>query len=311
MGGKSFSIRITPAEPAASQKSLCKLRILPILHYKTDTNMSTSRYCTPCQFAFLILLVLMACGDQKADEVKEQSGEALSSIVAVANSLTDAERADGWQLLFNGQDLDGWKGLGRDDIPGEHWEIESGMIHKIKSDDVPVQADGQPLQGGDIMTNEVFGNYEFSFEWKISEAGNSGIKYNVSEEMSTSRPPAHAALGFEYQVLDDNAHPDAKNGPTRIAGALYDMIPPSEDRSIKKVGDWNQGRIVFNGNHGEHWLNGKKVVEYDLGTEEFEKLLAASKYAPIEGFADRRVGNIVLQDHQDDVWYRNLKIREL
>lgn len=268
-----------------------------------------------CPLCLLLILFALGCGDTKMDDAMDKAtdavGEMADDAVMAANALTDMQKKEGWNLLFNGDDLSGWKGLGRDDIPGEHWEAVDGMIHKIRSIDVPVQEDGQPLQGGDIMTADTYQNFEFSFEWKISEAGNSGIKYNVSEEMSTAFPPDYAALGFEYQILDDDKHPDAENGPTRIAGALYDMIPPAEDKPLKTVGEWNHGVIIFNGNHGEHWMNGTKVLEYDLGTEEFEKLLAASKYAPIEGFADRRTGHIVLQDHQDDVWYRNLRIRSL
>jgi hypothetical protein len=127
--------------------------------------------------------------------------------------------------------------------------------------------------------------------------------------MSTSRGPQHAALGFEYQVLDDDKHQDALN-PTHRAAALYDMIAP-QNKIIKAVGEFNKSQIVFNGNHGEHWLNGVKVVEFDLETAHFDSLLKASKYRDIPGFAEKRSGHIVLQDHTDAVWYRNIKIRKL
>jgi len=228
------------------------------------------------------------------------------------NTLSDREKAEGWRLLFDGTSLSGWRGIGRPDVPKAHWTIEDGAIKKIKSGDVPLQKDGQPLAGGDLMTVETFGDFELSFEWRISPAGNSGVKYNVSEELSRAIPPGTAALGFEYQVLDDDLHADAKNGPNRTAGALYDLIGPDPAaRKLRPVGAYNTARIVFIGNHGEHWLNGAKVLEYDLETPRFAGLVAKSKYRAIAGFAERRKGHIVLQDHTDAVWYRNIKIRNL
>ena len=253
-----------------------------------------------------LLLVSMACAPDN-----QESAEAASPEPQQPNTLTEAEVAAGWRLLFDGETFAGWRGMGRDAPPEGHWVIEDGTIRKVASGDVPTAADGQPLEGGDLMTIETFENFELSLEWKVSQAGNSGIKYNVSEEMSTAFPPRHAALGFEYQILDDQAHPDAQNGPNRTAAALYDMIPPSANKPLRPVGTFNHARLVFNGNHGEHWLNGEKVVEYDIGTARFDSLLAASKYQPIEGFADRRKGHLVLQDHSDDVWFRNIKIREI
>ncbi len=227
------------------------------------------------------------------------------------NQLSPVELEAGWRLLFDGTSFDGWRGLGRDEVPLEHWTIEAGAIRKVASADVPTAADGQPLEGGDIMTVETFDDFELMFEWKVAAGANSGIKYNVSEEMSTSAPPVHAALGFEYQILDDDGHPDAQNGPNRTAGALYDLIGPAPNKQLRPVGEFNEARLVFRGGHGEHWLNGAKVLEFDLETDAFAERLAASKYQPIEGFADQRAGHIVLQDHGDDVWFRSIKIRQL
>ena len=227
------------------------------------------------------------------------------------NTLTAQEQADGWQLLFDGKTFTGWRGLGRADVPEGHWSVEDGTLRKIASGQVPTAPDGQPMVGGDLMTEDTFENFELALEWRISPSGNSGVKYNVSEAMSTAFPPPNAALGFEYQILDDAGHPDALIGGNRTAGGLYDLIAPGPGKVLQPVGAFNQTRLVFNGTHGEHWLNGVKVVEYDLGTARFDSLLAASKYASIPGFADRRRGHIVLQDHTDDVWYRNIKIRTL
>lgn len=258
----------------------------------------------------LLTVGLMACGAQESQQVEDASSAAKEETTA-HNKLSQAEKEAGWSLLFDGENLSAnWIGLGRDQIPEGHWTVENGAIRKVSSGDVPSAADGQPLEGGDIMTKETFQDYEFSFDWKVSEAGNSGVKYNVSEEMSTANEPIHAALGFEYQVLDDEKHPDSED-VTHRSGALYDMIPANDNKQLKPVGQWNHSRIVFDGSHGEHWLNGEKVVEYDLDSERFDSLLKASKYADVPGFADRRKGHIVLQDHKDDVWYRNLKIRRL
>ena len=228
---------------------------------------------------------------------------------SLPNTLTEEEKAAGWRLLFDGKTFDGWRGLGRDAIPEGHWVIENGTMKKIPTDEVPRQADGQPQRGGDLMTVESFEDFELSFDWRISPGGNSGVKYNVSEELSTSRGSKYSALGFEYQVHDDDKHPDSKD-PTQRAGALYDLISP-QNKQLRPVGEFNQSEIVFNGNHGEHWLNGVKVVEYDLGTALMDSLLAASKYRDISGFGDKKRGHIVLQDHGDTVWYRNIRIRVL
>lgn len=230
--------------------------------------------------------------------------------IPAPNTLTPAEVEDGWMLLFDGTTFKGWRGVGRHKVPEGHWIIEDGTIKKVPSSNVPLQEDGQPLQGGDLMTESTFADFELRFAWKISPGGNSGIKYNVSEEMSASHPPRYAALGFEYQILDDLRHPDARNGENRTAAALYDLIAPS-GKVLKPVGTFNTGRIVFNAGHGEHWLNGVKVLEFDLGTPDMNRRIAASKYKDIPGFAEKRKGHIVLQDHTDAVWFRDIKIRKI
>ena len=227
-----------------------------------------------------------------------------------ANRLTSAEAAAGWRLLFDGSTLRGWRGLGRDSVPSAHWVVEQGTIAKIASGRIPVAADGQPLAGGDLMTVDAWRDFELAFEWKVSAGANSGVKYNVDEALSTTLEPRNAAKGFEYQVLDDDRHEDGKL-PSHRAGALYDLVPPNARKALRPVGEWNRSRIVLRGNHGEHWLNGEKVVEYDLGTPTMDSLLVASKYRPIPWFAERRRGHVVLQDHGDAVWFRALKLREL
>jgi hypothetical protein len=237
--------------------------------------------------------------------VAEPAGE------SEANRLTAAERAEGWRLLFDGESFAGWRGLGRDEEPEGHWRVEEGTLRKVASGEVPTAADGQPLAGGDLMSIDSWLDFELAFEWKVAPGANSGVKYNVSEEMSTANPPGRAALGFEYQVLDDDLHADALNGPNRTAGALYDLAGPTPGKRLRPVGQWNEARIVFRQGHGEHWLNGAKVVQYDLDSIDFRTRFERSKYAPVEGFAEPRRGHVVLQDHGDDVWYRNIRIRDL
>ncbi|MGH7560880.1 MAG: 3-keto-disaccharide hydrolase [Gemmatimonadales bacterium] len=233
-----------------------------------------------------------------------------SSAGTPPNTLTPAERREGWRLLFDGRTLSGWRGLGYDTVPTAHWRVEVGAIRKLPSGKVPVQADGQPVKGGDLMTADRFRDFEFSFEWKIAPGANSGVKYNVSEELSLAKASNHAALGFEYQVLDDSLNSDNALA-THRAAALYDLIAPGPAKRLAPVGQWNHARIVFRGPHGEHWLNGHKVVEFELGTPRMDSVLAKSKYRTIEGFAARRTGHIILQDHNEEVWFRSLKIRIL
>ncbi len=260
-------------------------------------------------FCVLLPAFFLACGPKKEAVPTNQTPiEEQAAATSKPNSLTDKEKVEGWVLLFDGTSFEGWRGLGIEGIPEGHWVIEEGAIKKVPRENVPLQQDGQPLVGGDLITTQTYENFELSFEWKISPAGNSGIKYNVSEEMSTAYPPNTAALGFEYQVLDDAGHPDAQVSETHTAAALYDLIAPI-GKNLRPVGEFNTARIVFSGSHGEHWLNGVKVLEYDLETPEMVDHLGASKYKDITDFAKKRKGHIVLQDHTDAVWYRNIKIR--
>lgn len=226
------------------------------------------------------------------------------------NILGPAPRDTGWVSLFDGTTLVGWRGLGASSAPAGHWTVKDGAIGKIASGKVAVQGDGQPLEGGDLMTVGTYRDFELQWEWKVSPGANSGIKYNVSEALSTSLQPARAAKGFEYQILDDDRHPDAEL-PSHRAGALYDLVAPSPAKRLKPVGEWNSSRIVLRGDHGEHWLNGFLVVSYDLGAARMDSALSASKYRDWPWFAQRRAGHIVLQDHGDEVWFRNIRIRRV
>jgi hypothetical protein len=220
-----------------------------------------------------------------------------------ANQLTKGEKAAGWRLLFDGKTFDGWRGFHSDKVPAG-WAIEDGCIKKI-----PAQGEmGQA--GGDLITVDQFDNFEFSVEWKLAKGSNSGIKYLVSESL----PPAgKSGVSFEYQVLDDDNHPDAKAGiaGNRTAGSLYDLIPASKAKKLNPIGEFNQTRIVVKGNHIEHWLNGMKVVEFERGGEELKQHIAESKFKNTTGFGETAKGHILFQDHGDAVWYRNIKVRAL
>jgi hypothetical protein len=227
------------------------------------------------------------------------------------NSLTKSEIKEGWKLLFDGKTFQGWRGIGRDHVPNGLWVIEDGLIKKVNTGDVKKLPDGRPVEGGDLMTTETYENFDLSFEWKINKAGNSGLKYNVSEEMAEKFGSKYSALGFEYQLLDDDAAAyKGKLKPSQFSGSLYDLLP-SKNVVLKPVGEFNSSRILVNGNHVEHWLNGIKVVEFEFGSKELDEAYKVSKFNKIPGFQDKRKAHIVLQNHNDESWFRNIKIREL
>jgi hypothetical protein len=230
---------------------------------------------------------------------------------ASPNQLTAAERQAGWQLLFDGKTLAGWHGLGYTVTPPGLWIVEDGAIMHAAKGKAPIQADGQPLTGMDLISDGAYLDFELSWEWKIAEAANSGLKYNVSEDLSMQMAPRHAAKGWEYQMNDDEKNEDNKLA-THRSGALYDMLPPNEKKRVNPAGQWNRSKILFRGAHGEHWLNGEKIVEFDQGSAVFDSAFAKSKYKSYPSwFPTRRKGQIVLQDHDDVVWFRDIKIREI
>ena len=206
------------------------------------------------------------------------------------NTLTTAERAAGWQLLFDGKSTSEWRGFRQETTPAG-WQVAEGLLTRAAS-------------GGDIITIEQFTDFELKLEWKVAEGGNSGIMFRVTEDQ---RRTWHS--GPELPVLDDARHPDGRV-PETSAGSNYGLHAPKPG-AVRPAGSWNEVRLLVQGTHVEHWLNGVRVLEFELGTPELEALLAASKYRTIQGFAERRKGHIVLQDHGDDVWFRNIKLREL
>jgi len=218
---------------------------------------------------------------------------ALSARASEPNQLTDAEKQAGWKLLFDGQTTKGWRGYKQSAMPAKGWRVEDGILKKVGGE-----------RGGDIITDEKFNDFDLTWEWRISPAGNNGLKYLVTED----RP---SAPGQEYQMIDDTRNADAKVGPLRATGSFYDVLPPSDDKPLKPVGDWNQSRVLIQGNHVEHWLNGKKILEYELGSDAVKAAVAKSKFKNAPGFGEKIKGHIMLTDHGDECWFRSIKIREL
>lgn len=256
--------------------------------------------------ALIMGLLCIGCGNKG-----ENKQEPLKAAEQLHNSLTVLEQEQGWELLFDGVSFKGWRGLGRNDVQTELWKIEDGTIRKLNSGEVPSLPDGQPVEGGDLMTVDTYDNYELYFEWKILKAGNTGLKYNVSEEMSQQYGSKYSALGFEYQLLDDNdTLYVGKLKPSQYTAGLYDMIA-AENADVRPAGMFNSSRIVVNGKRVEHWLNGKKVVAYEFGSPHLDSLFQKSKFVDYPGFLEKRKGHIVLQNHKDDAWFRNIKIRKI
>lgn len=219
------------------------------------------------------------------------------------NTLTAQEKAEGWTLLFDGKTSDGWRGARLSTFPEKGWVIEDGIIKVMPADG------GESTNGGDIVTLKEYGDFILSVDFKLTKGANSGIKYFVDTEMNKG---AGSSIGCEFQVLDDEFHPDAKLGVkgNRKLGSLYDLIPAPDTKPVDKYG-WNTAVVKVKGNHVEHWLNGEKLLEYDRNNQMWDALVAYSKYKNWPNFGNAAKGRILLQDHGDEVWYRNVKIKEL
>jgi hypothetical protein len=219
------------------------------------------------------------------------------------NTLTAEEREAGWRLLWDGKTSWGWRSARGEEFPEKGWEIADGVLTVLETGGAEAEA------GGDIITVDQYSDFELKLEFKITEGANSGIKYFVDPELNKG---TGSAIGLEYQILDDAAHPDAAMGRdgNRTVASLYDLIPAA-DKTVHPVGEWNEARIVSRGTHVEHWLNGAKVLEFERGSPEFRELVAQSKYKVWKDFGERPEGHLLLQDHGNRVSFRNVKIRLL
>jgi hypothetical protein len=217
------------------------------------------------------------------------------------NTLTKQEINEGWKLLWDGKTTEGWRGANSTLFPETGWTIKDGILSTASPGD-------QVKRGGDIITKKKFGNFELVVDFMYEKGANSGIKYFVDAESDNGKL---SSIGCEYQIIDDKNHPDAKAGldGNHTLAALYDLIAP-RNKVDKGLENWNRARILVNGNHVEHWLNGQKTVEYERATTDWRRLVSGSKYKPYKGFGESKDGHILLQDHGDKVSFRNIKIRE-
>jgi len=242
-----------------------------------------------------LVLISLACQSKKpVDQVHADSTIIPSVPLPPAAMLTEQQSADGWKLLFNGQSLDGWRFF--KDQPNNSWEVVDGALH------CKPFTDGEENLRADLMTVDQFENFELSIDWKISPQGNSGIMYRVNEDYDQPYK-----TGPEYQVLDDGGYP-GESKATNMSAGVYDMFEVPH-KKLNPPGEWNTTKIIAKGSQIEHWLNGEKVLAYEIGSADWKKRKANSKWKDEPGYGIPKKGHIDLQDHSHEVWFRNVMIR--
>lgn len=259
---------------------------------------------SPIIVSVLILLAASSCINTKKEEAKTKEAIKVLPAPQPLNTLSESEKSAGWELLFDGETSQGWRGFKKEAFPAEGWHVQDGNLM------VEYTGTGEKGFAGDIITVQEFENFELTIDWKISPGGNSGILFYVteSEKYEASWHTAH-----EIQVLDDFGYDDIHDyvpDLRQISGALYDLYTPSRAAS-RPVGEWNTARIRIEDGHLQHWLNGIQVLDVQLWTEKWKERVAGSKFSIYPDFGQARKGRIALQDHGQQVWFRNIKIREL
>lgn len=240
---------------------------------------------------------------QDLGQFKTPEDNKVKQINAIANTISGREAAEGWKLLWDGKTTNGWRGAKLDNFPEKGWSFENGILKVHKS------GGGESTNGGDIVTTRPYKNFILKVDFRITEGANSGIKYFVDTNLNKGEG---SAIGCEFQILDDRRHPDAKLGVegNRTLGSLYDLIPAPKDKPFRN-GFFNTAMVVVKGNHVEHWLNGVKIIEYERNNQMWEALVNFSKYKDWPNFGNAEEGLLLLQDHGDEVWFQNIKIKEL
>jgi hypothetical protein len=259
-----------------------------------------------------VAMMLFAADKASAQEAKASGGDINASSVN-PNTLTADEVNSGWHLLWDGKTSEGWRSAGSEKFPTHGWAMKDGVMT------VDGHSGEESKGGGDIITKKRYSDFELVADFKITPGANSGIKIFVQPNLSPidkvtgAKTGVGSAIGCEYQILDDVRHPDAKLGKNgdRTMGSLYDLIPAAADKKVAPIGEWNHARILSRGKHVEFWLNGQKTVEFERGSASFREHVKESKFKDFPDFGEWADGHILLQEHGNEVSFRNLKIREL
>lgn len=254
-----------------------------------------------CLGLVLSVVALGGCAGEPAAAPNDGSGEgsnAAGEATDDARSAAAGEEGTMWTVLFDGGSLDAWRGYRMDSLPAG-WRVDDGAIHFM-----PPAEGAAAGERADLVTDATFGDFELRFEWAVSPGGNSGVFFRVSEDREQTYH-----TGPEYQLLDNSGHRDGQS-PLTSAGSNFALHAPARD-ATRPVGDFNEGRIVVDGARIEHWMNGDKLLEYTLWSDEWEALIAGSKFGAMPGYGRNESGHIALQDHGDEVWFRNIRVRRL
>ena len=258
---------------------------------------------TPSGFIALQVHSIGAEKNKEGTQVRWRNLRIQETAAPEMNTITAAEKADGWRLLWDGKTSEGWRSAHGSDFPATGWKMENGILSIYET------GGAESAAAGDIITRDKFSDFELSVDFKITPGANSGIKIFVDPEINKGEG---SAIGPEFQILDDERHPDAKLGRdgNRTIGSLYDMIPAPATKTVNAIGEWNNARILSDGKHVTFYLNGTKTVEFERGSKAWRDLVAISKYRKWPAFGELANGHILLQDHGNQVSYRNIKVRD-